>query len=134
MNMWRVATAILFFLVIISGACSNEHGDSPAAFLFEAPDPPTELEVTPGENEMTLDWSYPDILMNEVSEFRIYYYNMYGIWELIGKTKNRSHVHDRLIGDMEYCYKVSAVNLDGNEGWRTKIICEMTSAFSRQGP
>ncbi|MBN2071322.1 MAG: fibronectin type III domain-containing protein [Candidatus Krumholzibacteriota bacterium] len=129
--MWRVAILFLLFSIIIVPACSNEHGDSPAAFLFDAPERPTGLSVTPGVNSALLEWDYPAELLDEVRVFRIYYfYESYGVAELVDSTEVTSYVDEDLIGNMVYCYRVSAVNMSGLEGWRSETVCEMVDAPS----
>lgn len=107
-------------------SCSADHGDSPAGFDFSAPDSPTDFTVTTSPNELTLEWDYPGDIA-EVSEFRVYYfYEMYGLEEFVGTASGMTYIDEDLIGNMIYCYKVSAVDLDGHEGPRTGTICEMT--------
>ncbi len=125
-EMKRIARLILIISSILLMSCSVDHGDSPAGFEFTAPDSPTAFTVSPGPNALTLSWEYPGDLA-EVSEFNIYYfYEMYGLEEFVGTASGTSYVDSDLIGNMIYCYKVSAVDLDGNEGLRTETICEMT--------
>lgn len=117
---------ILVFSLSVIISCSDEHGDQPSAFYFDAPEMPTGLTVTPGSNQAVLEWSYPAESIDQVSEFRIYYYyELYDLEELIGTSTGTSFTDSDLIGNMVYCYRVSAVNLDDKEGERTAAVCEM---------
>jgi len=125
-EMKRIARLILIISSILLMSCSADHGDSPAGFEFTAPELPADFVVTPGANQLTLDWEYPGELA-EVSVFRVYYfYEMYGVEELVDTTSSTTYIDNDLIGNMIYCYRVSAVDLDGHEGLRTETICEMT--------
>ena len=125
-EMKRIARLTLIIPLLLVMSCSADHGDSPTGFEFSAPDSPTAFTVTPSPNELTLEWDYPGDLA-EVSEFRVYYYyEMYGLEEFVGTASGTTYTDTDLIGNMIYCYKVSAVDLDGHEGLRTETICEMT--------
>ncbi len=126
--MKRVTILLSAMIIAVSMSCGGDHGESPAAFDFEAPQAPTELTLTPGSCQMILEWDYPSELLAEISEFRIYYYyEGYGVEELVDETTSTSFTDTRLIGNMVYCYKVSAVDLEGREGWRSETECGMVN-------
>lgn len=125
--MKRVAILLSAIIMAVSMSCSSDHGESPAAFTFEAPQAPLNLVLTPGSNQMSLEWDYPPELLAEIREFRIYYYKSYGVEEPVDTVTSTSCTDTRLIGNMVYCYKVSAVDLDGREGWRSETECEMVN-------
>mgnify|MGYP001825432171 CR=1 FL=1 len=119
-------------MVVAAGAlvsCSNDHGTEPAPFDREAPSAPTGLAVTtPAAEQARLDWSYPVEDMGSLEEFRVYYYfPAYDVVELAGTTTDLFYVDDQLVGNVEYCYKVSAVDTFGMEGWRTEEECAVIS-------
>ena len=113
-------------IVVAAGAfvsCSNNHGTEPAAFDVDAPQAPTDLSVTPGTEQATITWDY-DGDMGALEEFRVYYYfSAFDVVELAGTTTSTTYSDTRLVGNVEYCYKVSAVDTFGMEGWRTDEDC-----------
>ncbi len=118
------------WIVLIAAAaaalasCSNEHGTEPGPFEFDAPPMPTNLVVTPGVETATLSWEYPPGRMGELEEFRVYYYfPTFDAVELAGTTTDTVYVDEKLVGNVEYCYKVSAVDTVGMEGWRSGEEC-----------
>ena len=118
----------LWILAVVLGAalasCSNNHGTEPEPFNVEAPPTPTDLTVTPGTEEATLEWDYPPGSMDSLEEFRVYYYfAAFDAVELVGTTTGLSYVDTKLVGNVEYCYRVSAVDTFGMEGWRTGEEC-----------
>jgi hypothetical protein len=105
-------------------SCSNDHGTEPAPFDVVAPSSPTDLTVTPGSEQATVAWDYPSEDMATLEEFRVYYYfPAFNVVELAGTTTSLTYVDTRLVGNVEYCYKVSAVDTFGMEGWRTGEEC-----------
>ncbi|HSG29388.1 MAG TPA: fibronectin type III domain-containing protein [Candidatus Krumholzibacterium sp.] len=121
--MKRIASIILSISVMVLLSCSDELGDSPAAFSFEAPEAPDGLEITPGPNQLVLEWTYPGDPA-EVSGYIVYYdYEAYGVQEVIDTVSTTTYTDDGLIGNMIYCYKVSALNLDRIEGRRSGTEC-----------
>lgn len=126
--MKRAAILLSAIIMALSMSCSNEHGESPTAFSFEAPQAPSDLALTPGATQMTIEWSYPAELLPEISEFRIYYYyEGYGVEVLVDKSTTTTFTDTRLIPNMVYCYKVSAVDQSGREGWRSETECAMVN-------
>ncbi len=118
---------IIALMVVAAAAfvsCSNDHGTEPAPFDLEAPPAPTDLSVTAGSEQATIAWDYESGNMGAIEEFRIYYYfAAYDVVELAGTTTSLTYIDDRLVGNVEYCYKVSAVDTFGIEGWRTDEEC-----------
>jgi hypothetical protein len=105
-------------------SCSKEHQDLPTGFAYDPPPTPVNLVVTGGEELSTIRWSYPATARASISEFRVYeYYAAYDMIELIGTTADTVFVDSLLIGNLGYCYKVSAVDTSGFEGWRTGCVC-----------
>ena len=93
---------------------------------FEYVPPPTPANVTAagGEEQSVVSWSYPDDARASVGEFNVYqYFPPYDVLELIGTTTDTFYVDSLLIGNLNYCYKVSAVDTTGLEGWRSAAVC-----------
>ena len=118
---------LLAFTVVAMAAlisCSNDHGTEPAPFDAVAPPTPTGLSVTSGAEQATIAWDYPAEDMATLEEFRVYYYfPAYNVVELAGTTTDMTYVDTKLVGNFEYCYKVSAVDTFGMEGYRTEEEC-----------
>lgn len=116
---------ILIALALSSlASCSNNHGTEPGPFDVTAPPTPTDMVVTAGVEQATISWEYPFESMGAIEEFRVYYYfESFDVVELAGTTAGLSYVDTRLVGNIEYCYKVSAVDTLGLEGWRTECEC-----------
>lgn len=119
---------ILLALTVVAMAalisCSNDHGTEPAPFDVDTPPTPTDLSVTPGSEQATVAWDYSAEDMATLEEFRVYYYfPAYNVVELAGTTTDLTFVDTKLVGNVEYCYKVSAVDTFGTEGWRTGEEC-----------
>lgn len=115
-------------LMVVAAAafvsCSNNHGTEPAPLDVEAPPTPTDLLVSAGSEQATISWDYPSESMGTLDEFRVYYYfAAYDVVELAGTTTGLTYTDTRLVGNVEYCYKVSAVDTFGIEGWRTDEEC-----------
>lgn len=120
-----VITVGLIFIILVTGSCGREHHDLPVGFKYNPPETPTNLQVEPGMGKATLTWSYPEQLLEGV-EFKVYYYSeIYNMIELVATTADTIFVDSTLIGNMEYCYKVSAVDSTGLEGYRTDHVCEI---------
>ena len=120
--------AILATVVIAAAAlvsCSDDHGTEPAPFDVSAPDAPTGLTVTSGPASATVEWSF-DGDAGSLEEFRVYYhFQAYGLLELVGTTDPGilTYTDTGLVGNVEYCYVVSAVDTSGMEGMRTGEEC-----------
>ena len=111
--------------MILTLACSKKHEALPTGFAYDPLPAPTDLEVTAAAEEASLSWDYPVDRIDEVKEFRIYYYvEMYGSDQLIGTSTATSFTDSQLLGNLEYCYRVSAVDSSGFEGVRTGTVCE----------
>ena len=120
-NMTITLTVVALAALI---SCSNDHGTESAPFDVEAPSAPTDLSVTPGAEQATIAWDYPSEEMATLEEFRVYYYfPSFDVVELAGTTTDLTFVDTKLVGNVEYCYKVSAVDTFGMEGWRTDDEC-----------
>ncbi len=122
----KITTALTVVAAVAFVSCSNNHGTEPAPFDVEAPAAPTDLSVTPGTEQATVAWDYPSENMATLEEFRIYYYfPAFDAIELAGTTTDLEYVDTKLVGNVEYCYKVSAVDTFGMEGWRTGEECAL---------
>ena len=117
---WYVLAAIAALCI----SCGKDHQDLPTGFAYDPPPTPTNLVVTGGKELSTITWSYPAIARASIREFRVYeYYAAYDMTELIGTTTDTVFVDSLLIGNLGYCYKISAVDTSGFEGWRTGSVC-----------
>jgi hypothetical protein len=115
---------LLAAIAALGVSCSEEHQDLPAGFAYDPPATPTGLTVVGGEEQATVRWSYPAGERGAVGEFRVYeYYESYDMIELVGTTTDTVFVDSLLIGNLGYCYKVSAVDTADFEGWRTESVC-----------
>jgi len=115
---------IIAATALLAVSCGNDHGAEPEPFEFEDPPAPADLTVTPGPGSATIEWSYPAGDLGEVEEFRVYYWvEAFDAVELAGTTATTSYVDSRLVGNLEYCYMVSAVDTNGLEGYRTGPEC-----------
>ena len=122
--MTRILLISAVLLAVMVGACSKEHSDLPTSFIYDPPPTPTDLDITAGAEMATLSWGYPSEALGRISEFRIYYYyEVYGIQELIGTTMETSYTDSFLVGNLNYCYQVSAVDTTGLEGYRSDVEC-----------
>jgi hypothetical protein len=105
-------------------SCGTDHKDLPTGFAYDPPPTPTNLVVTGGEELSTIRWSYPVPALASIREFRVYeYIASYDMVQLVGATTDTVFVDSLLIGNLGYCYKVSAVDRSGLEGWRTASAC-----------
>jgi hypothetical protein len=105
-------------------SCSKDHENLPTSFAFEAPPTPTNVVVTGGHESSTISWSYPSESRPLIEEFRVYQYvESYDAIVFLGTTTDTVFVESLLIGNLYYCYEVSAVDTTGFEGWRTESTC-----------
>lgn len=119
----KIMIALMVVAVGALVSCSDNHGTEPVPFDVDAPQIPVDLTVTPGAEQATVSWSYPGST-GTLEEFRVYYYfPAYDVAELAGTTTGTTYIDTRLVGNVEYCYKVSAVDTFGMEGWRTGEEC-----------
>jgi hypothetical protein len=117
---WYVMGAIAALCI----SCGTDHQNLPTGFAYDPPPTPTNLLVVGGEERSTITWSYPATARASIGEFRIYeYIASYDMLELIGTAADTVFVDSLLIGNLGYCYKVSAVDTSGFEGWRTESEC-----------
>lgn len=120
----RRHTLMLLALAVAAASCASEHGTEPVPFDCEYPPTPVDLTVTAGIEQATLRWSYPDGGRELIEEFRLYYYiKVYDALELIATIGDTMYVDSQLVGNLEYCYRVSAVDTNGIEGWRSEPSC-----------
>ncbi|MCX5752602.1 MAG: hypothetical protein NTW97_03015 [Candidatus Krumholzibacteria bacterium] len=117
---WCVVGAIAALCI----SCGKDHRDLPTSFIYDPPPTPTNFVVTGGEEMSTITWSYPAPARASIREFRVYeYIESYNMMTLIDTTTDTVFVDSLLIGNLQYCYKVSAVDTSGLEGWRTDKAC-----------
>ena len=115
---------MVVFVAFLSVGCSEEHKDLPTSFIYDPPSVPLDLQVTGGNQQAVLTWDYPSEEMGSIEEFRVYYYyEAYGLLELIGTTNSTNYTDTQLVGNLNYCYRVSAVDTTGLEGYRTETVC-----------
>jgi len=125
---------VLFLLaaaVALHLSCSKDHQNLPTGFAYDPPPTPTNLVATGGEEVSTISWSYPAAARASIGEFRVYQYvEVYDMLQIIGTTSDTVFVDSLLIGNISYCYKVSAVDTTGFEGWRTASACAFVKTRS----
>lgn len=120
---------IFTVLMITAFGCSEEHGVSPTAFDYDALPAPDSLEITPGNWQLTISWEYSPDKADLVDRFLVYRYYLteYGEYlELADTTSNMEYTDGDLVGNVEYCYMVSAVDSNGIEGFRSEKECGFT--------
>jgi hypothetical protein len=129
--MKRLIAFSLVSAALLCSSCGTDHANLPTEFIYAAPPTPTNLAAAPAPERCALSWSYPAGSMSLVREFRVYQcYEAYGIVQLIGTTADTAFVDSLLVGNLYYCYTVSAVDTTGLEGWRADAVC----AFVPTGP
>ncbi len=124
----RVIFIISLLLTAICG-CGEDHGVSPSAFDYEGLPAPDSLDITPGNWQLTLSWKYPAEKADLVESYLVYRYYLteYGKYlELADTTSSMGYTDEGLVGNVEYCYVVSAVDTNGIEGFRSEIECDFT--------
>ncbi len=130
--MIRVLMSVAAMVIIIFASCGKDHEGLPTSFQYDPPPTPTNFEVTAGIESAHLSWSYPPEGFAALREFRVYYYySLYDMLQLIGTTEETTYTDTLLIGNVEYCYVVSAVDTTGLEGWRTASTCVTVSSGAR---
>lgn len=118
--LYGIVVAASIFIV----GCAREQSDLPSGFIFEAPPTPSNLKLEPAVRSCKVSWSYPHDALALVSEFRVYrYYVDYGQIYLVGTPQDTFFVDSLLVGNLYYCYGVSAVDSSGFEGWRAGPEC-----------
>ena len=124
----KMIITLTLFAAAALVSCSNNHGTEPEAFDVAPPPTPADLTVTPGAEQATLTWDYPPESTGALEEFRVYYYFVaFDVVELAGTTTDLTYVDTKLVGNVEYCYRVSAVDTFGMEGWRTGEECAVVN-------
>jgi len=117
---------MLLVLAVAAASCGKDHGSQPAPFDFDYPPTPVDVTATAGVEQATISWSYPAGSRDLIEEFRLYYYvEVYDAVQLIATLTDTFYVDSRLVGNLEYCYKVSAVDTNGIEGWRSDPACAL---------
>lgn len=119
---------IMVSIALMAIGCTKEHEDLPTSFIYDPPSVPLDFEVTGGNQQALLDWDYPPEEIGSIEEFRVYYYyEAYDLLELVGTTNSTNYTDTQLVGNLTYCYQVSAVDTAGLEGHRTEAICVFVS-------
>jgi len=121
----RLCSVCMFgVLMTLLVSCGTDHENLPTAFEFTPPPTPTNVVAEAGEERSILHWSYPAEARTSIKEFNVYeYFQPYDMIALIGTTTDTSFVDSLLIGNLSYCYRISAVDTTGLEGWRTASVC-----------
>ncbi len=122
--MIRAMIYIVTIAMVCFVSCSKNHEGLPTGFVYEPPPTPSDFQATAGVEQVQLSWDYPAESLPTLLEFRVYYYySIYDMVELVDTTTDTEYTDTRLIGNVEYCYRVSAVDTSGLEGWRTASQC-----------
>ena len=126
---------LLLVTVALSLSCGKDHENLPTGFAYDTPPTPENVVVTGGKEECTIRWSYPAAARPSIEEFRVYeYIEAYDMTTLIGTTSDTVFVDSLLIGNLYYCFKISAVDTTGFEGWRTASACAFVWSAGRALP
>jgi len=116
-------------VALMAAGCGSEHGNLPTGFIYDPPSAPLDLQVTGGNQQAVLSWDYPSEEMGRIEEFRIYYYyEVYDLLEQVGTSSTTNFTDTQLVGNLSYCYKVSAIDTTGLEGYRTEGVCAFVTA------
>lgn len=122
--MSRAMIYIVAIAMVCLVSCSKDHEGLPTGFVYDPPPTPSDFQATAGVEEVQLSWSYPTESLSTLREFRVYYYySIYDVVELVGTTTDTEFTDTQLIGNVEYCYRISAIDTSGLEGWRTETQC-----------
>lgn len=125
--MIRAMLYVTMMALVCTVSCGKDHEGLPTGFVYDPPPTPGDFCATAGVEQVQLSWSYPVGSLPAIQEFRIYYYySLYDMVELVGTTADTEYTDTRLIGNVEYCYRVSAVDTSGLEGYRTESACVTT--------
>lgn len=128
------AVYLIVASVALTISCGKDHDNLPASFAFEAPPMPTNVVVTGGHELSTISWCYPSESRSLIEEFRVYQYiESCETIALVGTTTDTVFVDSLLIGNLYYCYEVSAVDTTGLEGWRTESACAFVRTAGERG-
>ena len=131
--MRSLALYLVMAAIALSASCSEDHQNLPTSFAYDPPPTPVDLIATGGEESSTIRWSYPAEARPSVLEFRVYQYiELYDMVQLVGTTADTVFIDSLLVGNLVYCYKVSAVDMTGFEGWRTASACALVRTRSRE--
>ena len=118
------AVYLLIAAVGVCLSCGKDRENLPTGFAYSPPPAPQDLVVVGGREASTISWSYPASSRPLIKEFRVYQYlEAYDLVQLVGTTRDTTFTDSFLIGNLYYCYKVSAVDTTGFEGWRTASEC-----------
>lgn len=116
--------AVAAALALAAVSCGKDHTGLPTGPEKEALPAPTGVALAPGAEFCRVSWSFPEELRPLVKEFRVYqYFSGYDLVELVGTTADTFCVDAYLIGNLYYCYVVSAVDSSDFEGWRSSPVC-----------
>jgi len=123
--MKKVFIMVMLVAIAMVIACSKKHSDLPTSFKYKDALPaPYNVEVVGGREVATIKWSFDPDKIEYVKEFRVYQYiATYDMLQLVGTTSDTSYVDSFLVGNLLYCYKVSAVDSSDFEGWRSDEEC-----------
>jgi hypothetical protein len=124
------ACCMLGAIVALHISCGKDHRDLPTGFAYDPPAAPTNLVVTAGTELNTITWSYPAPDRASIRGFIVYeYLESNGMIAPLDTTTDFVFVDSPLIGNLRYCYKVSAVDTSGFEGWRTEEACAVAGSM-----
>jgi hypothetical protein len=127
----------LFVLIATVGlclSCGTDHENLPTGFAYNPPPTPENVAVVGGHESSTISWSYPAEARASIGEFRVYQYSeAYNVVQLVGTTADTAFTDSLLVGNLYYCYKVSAVDTTGFEGWRTPSVCAFVRTADPDG-
>lgn len=114
-----IAAAVLTVAFL---SCGTDHEGLPTSFEFTPPPVPVDVAASGLPGETLVTWGYGD--PGIVGEYRVYYYyEDYGMIELVGTTTETLYHDEGLVPNVEYCYVVSAVDSNGLEGYRSETAC-----------
>ncbi|MBD3178696.1 MAG: hypothetical protein GF417_03340 [Candidatus Latescibacteria bacterium] len=120
--MFRISAFFVLVLILASFGCSDEHGESPVAYSYQALSTPEDLEAEPGSESISLTWNHS----GEYREFIVYILYYSGtemVHQPVDTTASTSSIIGDLVPNLEYCFSVSAVDSSGMEGWRSDEVC-----------
>ena len=103
--------AVLIFSLVVLSACD---GFNKEYYDNVPPNPPDNVRVYAGDNEVEIDWDYNT--EQDVAGYNVYYSDSYyGKYTLLGNTENNSYVDFDAENGVKYYYGVAAYDVNGNE-------------------
>lgn len=94
-----------------------------SAAAIRSPFEPESLSATPGNKSVTLAWAPPGYTgTSAILSYNVYRGTAPGLTTFLETVTSTSLVDDQLINGVTYYYNVTAVNLDGYQGYSSRAV------------